>query len=168
MSVLLPEPTARLTFGRMGPEDLDDLAALMASPEVMAFFPRTRSRAEAAEWIEWNQQGYARDGLGLWVLHDANGTFVGQCGLSWQWIDGAEHLEVGYHLMPEHQGRGLATEAALASRDFARIRGITRLIAIIHRDNLASQRVAGKIGLALESEGPSALGVPTRIYATTL
>ncbi|MGI8524229.1 MAG: GNAT family N-acetyltransferase [Nocardioides sp.] len=46
--------------------------------------------------------------------------------------------------------RGLATEAAGAVRDAARDAGIAHLVAIIGPDNLPSQRVAQKIGLALE------------------
>jgi len=49
------------------------------------------------------------------------------------------------------QGRGYATEAAAASRDFARdVLGASRLTAIISPLNVPSQRVAAKIGLKAE------------------
>jgi RimJ/RimL family protein N-acetyltransferase len=152
----------------MTPADLDDMAALLGSSEVMAYYPRPKTRDEAAAWIAWNEENYARDGFGLWILHDSSGAFVGDCGLTWQVVDGVEDLEVGYHVLPRFQGLGLATEAALACREFARSRGIERLIAIIHPDNRPSQRVAEKMGLSAEKDTANAAGVPTRVYSARL
>ncbi len=134
----------------MRPTDLDEMHRLLGDPVVMAYYPEPRTRKGALRWIEWNEANYARDGFGLWLLHDGHGAFVGDCGLTWQVVDGEEHLEIGYHLLPEHQGRGLATEAALACRELARERGITHLIAIIRPDNLPSRRVATAMGMTPE------------------
>jgi RimJ/RimL family protein N-acetyltransferase len=63
---------------------------------------------------------------------------------------------------------GYATEAAAASRDFARdVLGATRLIAIIHPDNRPSQRVAEKIGLHPEKRTAVHGGRDAIIYAAT-
>lgn len=102
-------PTSpRLTFRRMDEADLDDLARLLGDPAVMVHYPRPKTREEAADWIAWNVENYARDGFGLWLLYDGNGTFVGECGLTWQRVEGVPYLEVGHHLLPKHQGKGLA------------------------------------------------------------
>ena len=162
-------PTSpRLTFRRMGEGDLDDLARLLGDPAVMVHYPRPKTRDEAADWIAWNVENYARDGFGLWLLYDGNGTFVGECGLTWQRVEGVPYLEVGYHLLPEHQGKGLATEAAAACRDHARARGIERLVAIIVPDNVPSQRVAQRIGLTLDRESLTSKGMPILVYAADL
>ena len=62
-------------------------------------------------------------------------------------------LEVGYHVGTEMQGRGYATEAAAACRDYARdaLKAV-HLVAITHPDNTASRRVAEKIGLEFEED----------------
>jgi len=148
--------------------DLDNMETLMGSPVVMAYYARPKTRDEAAAWIAWNEENYARDGFGLWILHDSNGAFVGDCGLTWHVVDGIQDLEVGYHLLPEFHGLGLATEAAMACRELARSRGITRLIAIIDPENRASQRVAEKIGLFAERDTTNDLGRPIRVYAARL
>ena len=146
----MPPDTARLTFREMTPGDLDDMAALLGDPDVMTYYPRPKTRQEAAQWIDWNRRLYRTHGYGLWVL-TAAGDFVGDCGLTPQIVDGVTELEVGYRVLPGLQGRGYATEAAAACRDFARtVLGASRLIAIIHPDNRPSQRVAEKIGLRLE------------------
>jgi RimJ/RimL family protein N-acetyltransferase len=62
-------------------------------------------------------------------------------------------VEVGYHVRRELWGRGFATEAAAACRDYARdYLRLRRLIAIIHPDNAASRAVARKIGMSSEGE----------------
>lgn len=132
----------------MQPTDLDDLAALLGDPTVMTFYPAPMTRDEAAGWITWNQGNYRRYGYGLWILESRDGAFVGDCGITWQQVDGAPRLEVGYHVRSELQGRGLATEAAVAVREFARdVVQAPELVAITHPDNAASQRVAEKLGM---------------------
>jgi RimJ/RimL family protein N-acetyltransferase len=85
------------------------------------------------------------------VILSATGEFAGDCGLTPQRVDGAEEIELGYHILAHLQGKGYATEAAAACRDFARdTLGLQRLIAIINPANIPSQRVAAKIGLKPE------------------
>ena len=148
--------------------DLDPMAELLGDPRVMAYYPRPKTRDEAGRWIEWNLANYASDGFGLWIVEDDEGHFVGDCGLTWQRVDGVTDLELGYHVLPAFQGLGLATEGARACRALAEARGILRLIAIIHPDNRASQRVAEKVGLAAEKDTLSEQGLPIRVYSTPL
>ena len=165
----MPPRTARLTFREMSDDDLDDMAALLGDPDVMTYYPRPKTRQEAAHWIGWNRGLYRTHGYGLWLLTTAGGGFVGDCGLTPQVVDGVTELEVGYHVMPAMQGLGYATEAAAASRDFARtVLGATRLIAIIHPDNRPSQRVAEKIGLRPEKRATVHGGRDAVIYAAAL
>jgi RimJ/RimL family protein N-acetyltransferase len=124
---------------------------------------------EAAHWIDWNRGLYRTHGYGLWVVSADGGGFVGDCGLTPQVVDGVTELEVGYHVLPSLQGRGYATEAAAASRDFAHtVLGASRLIAIIHPDNRPSQRVAEKIGLRPEKRATVHGGRDAVIYAAAL
>ena len=163
-----PEAT-RLAFRGMVADDLDDLAVLLGDPDVMTYYPRPKTRQEAAQWIDWNRRLYRTRGYGLWLLTTAEGDFVGDCGLTPQVVDGVTELEVGYHILPGRQRRGYATEAAAASRDFARtVLGATRLVAIIHPDNRPSQRVAEKIGLLPEKRTMVHGGRDAIIYAAVL
>ena len=98
---------------------------------------------------EENKRNYARDGYGLWIIQTRAGEFVGECGLTWQPVDG-ESLEVGYHVLPAQQGNGYASEAARASVELARQRGQKYVIAIIAPGNGPSIRVAEKAGLTYE------------------
>jgi RimJ/RimL family protein N-acetyltransferase len=127
--------------------DLDAMAELLGDPSVMEYYPAPKTRNEAAEWIAWTERNYVEYGFGLWVIETHAGRFVGDCGLTWQEVGGVRRLEVGYHVTPPMQGAGLATEAAVACREFARGRGEPELVAIVHPQNLASRRVAEKVGM---------------------
>lgn len=140
----IPRDTEHLRFRRMTPADLDEMAALLGDPAVMEYYPAPKTRMQAAAWIAWNEDNDAKDGLGLWIIE----THDGDCGLTWQRVNGELKLEVGYHVSPAWQGRGFATEAAAASRDFAKEHtDSSELVAIVHPDNRASARVAEKIGM---------------------
>lgn len=145
---LLPAPTARIRFREMRDDDLDDLAALLGDPRVMAYYPAPKTRAEAAEWIAGQRRRYDEDGHGLWIIESHDGAFLGDCGITWQSYNGIAVREVGYHVRTDRQRQGLATEAAracveLVRREFAP----TALTAIIHPRNTASLCVAKKIGM---------------------
>lgn len=63
-------------------------------------------------------------------------------GLTVQRVDDVDEVEIGYHVRAGLQGKGLATEAAAACRDYAReTLEIDRLIAIINPANVPSRRV---------------------------
>lgn len=70
-------------------------------------------------------------------------------------VDGVgPEIEIGWRLNRSAQGRGYATEAALAVLGHAfETAGIDRVIADIHPDNHASIRVAQKIGMVCEADG---------------
>ncbi|MGO4103627.1 GNAT family N-acetyltransferase [Leifsonia sp. YAF41] len=148
-----PGDTERLHFRPMTLGDLENMAALLGDPDVMTYYPAPKTRDEARAWIEWNQRNYAEHGFGLWIIETRDGEFVGDCGLTWQQVNGRRELEVGYHVRAALQGRGYATEAAAACRDFARdVLGTAHLVAIIHPDNAASVRIAKKIGMSFIEE----------------
>ena len=59
-------------------------------------------------------------------------------------------VEVGWHLHPDHQGRGLVTEAARALLQRAAQAGHSRVLAVTDDDNVASQAVARRLGMVDE------------------
>jgi RimJ/RimL family protein N-acetyltransferase len=145
---LLPDPTPRLAFREMTADDLDEMAALLGDAEVMAYYPAPKSRTEAAAWIARMQQRYREDGHGLWIIETHDGEFLGDCGLTWQSVNGSPVLEVGYHVRTDRQRHGYATEAARACVDLvAQTFAPTLLTAIIHPENQASRGVAEKLGM---------------------
>lgn len=161
---MLPAPTARLRFREMTAADIGLMAALLGDPDVMRFYPRPKTRDEAMRWIEWNQANYAEHGYGLWITETHEGDFVGDCGLTWQPIGDCRSLEVGFHTVPGRQGLGYATEAARACLDLATGPiGESHVVAIINPANVASRRVAEKLGMYVEQE-TEVPGHPVVVY----
>jgi RimJ/RimL family protein N-acetyltransferase len=128
------------------------LERLLGDPEVMWVYGAPFDTDRVRAWIDWNVRLYRERGFGLWLLSlRETDEFVGECGLTPQVVDGTTEIEVGYQLHRRFWGTGLATEAAAACRDYARdVAGLDRLVALIDPRNVASQRVAAKIGLCLE------------------
>lgn len=118
-------------------------------------------------WIEWTRCNYAQFGFGLWVIETHRGEFVGDCGLTIQEVEGEQLVEAGWHVRAPLRRQGYAAEAAASVRDSAREAGVEHLVAIIRPSNVASQRVATKIGLVLERE-VHAHGGPALVFGADL
>jgi RimJ/RimL family protein N-acetyltransferase len=129
--------------------------------------------AEARQRLErWHsrERGLSRP-LGLWavvpcVAGTPPGLPVGTALLlPLSDDDGPTGLvEVGWHLHPQHQGRGLATEAASALLAVAGKAGIDQVLAITDVDNAASQRVATRLGMTDEGVTERWFGLTARQY----
>lgn len=147
--------TARLLLRPMRPEDAAGLLYLFADPKVMASFGGVLfDRQQMARWVGRNLEHQARYGYGLFsVILKANGQLIGDCGLEHLEAEGGREAELGYDFRSEYWNRGLATEAAVAVRDYAfGALGLPRLISLIRQGNGASRRVAEKIGMRLDAD----------------
>jgi RimJ/RimL family protein N-acetyltransferase len=160
--------TKRLLLRRLVPEDLDDLFALYRDEEVRRYFPEgTLTYAETKEELEWFLDGHPQHPeLGLWAtIHKETHQFIGRCGLLPWIIDGQPEVEIAYMLAKACWGQGLGSEAAQGIRDYAfEHLGLNRLICLIDRENIASIRVAEKIGMRFEKEGHDDKG-PFMLYS---
>jgi RimJ/RimL family protein N-acetyltransferase len=157
--------TPRLRLRRLRPDDIDELAAMVADPEQMRFYPRPKSRDEAAEWLAWNLGLYAERGFGTWCLESLpDGGFAGYCGLRPRVFGGDDEVEMAWHVKRTLWNRGVATEAARAAMELGFDRFALRsLVAIIHPDNGSSRRVAEKLAMT-EERALVVDGEPTVLY----
>ena len=142
--------TDRLLLRQWRPDDFDQYAEYYADEELARYVGGVCDRPQAwrrwaAEIGHWTLRGY-----GFWAVEEKQtGNLAGCVGL---WFpDGWPELELGYWLMPIAQGKGYATEASLASREYAyEVVGAKTLVSYIHPDNQASKRVAERLGARLE------------------
>jgi ribosomal-protein-alanine N-acetyltransferase len=135
--------------------DEDALFAMNTHPDVIRYAGNTpfASLDQARDILtnvifkDYDVRGYGRFAL---VLKET-GKVIGFSGV--KYIADIEETELGYRLMPEHWGKGLATESAIASLDFARdTLGLKRLVALVHPDNHGSANVVSKLGFSLERQ----------------
>ena len=143
--------TSRLTLRKLEDTDLDALAAILRDPEVLYAYEHGFSMAEVQQWLDRQLERYAQDGFGLWaVIEKASGALIGQCGVTLQDWEGRQVPEIGYHLRRDKWHQGFAAEAAAACREYAfRTLGFPEVYSIIRENNLPSQRVALRNGMAV-------------------
>jgi [ribosomal protein S5]-alanine N-acetyltransferase len=146
--------TSRLILREFSADDADALALVLSDAETMRFYPAPLDRAGVEGWIARNLDRYAKDGHGLWaMILKLTGEVIGDCGLTIQNVGGLQEIEIGYHVRRDHWGRGLASEAARACRDFGFAHlPAERLISLIRPENLPSRRVAEKNGMTVWKE----------------
>jgi RimJ/RimL family protein N-acetyltransferase len=75
--------------------------------------------------------------------------------------------EVGWHLHPQYQGQGFATEAAGALLAAAATAGIGEVLALTDLDNVRSQAVAARLGMSDEGTTDRWFGLPSRQFRKT-
>jgi RimJ/RimL family protein N-acetyltransferase len=149
--------TDRLLLRPMREDDVEALLGVFGDPRVMAAFesqPFDLPRME--RWVRRNLEHQEKYGYGLFtVILRETGQPIGDCGYEWMEFEGLDVVELGYDLRSDHWGRGLATEAALAARDYALdTLGLPGLVSLIRQENMASRRVAEKIGMSWKRDVP--------------
>jgi ribosomal-protein-alanine N-acetyltransferase len=160
--------TERLTLRPLTAEDLEAVAALLGDAEALVLWGGALDRDGARSWIERNLDRYERNGFGrcAMVLR-ATGELVGDCGLIPTDVEGTPEVELGWVVARSQWGRGLATEAATAWRDLAFTElGLHRIVSMVSERNVASRRVAEKLGMTIEREAIWG-GHPMLMYVAT-
>lgn len=158
--------TVRLRLRMFRPDDLDNLAALLADPDVMRYVedghPKDRTVAEKA--LNSIIAHWGRHGFGRWAVEEkASGSFIGFGGL--RSLFGT--AEVVYHLAPKHWGKGFATEMAHSALAFGfNERGFERIVAIAKPGNAASIHVMEKLGMKFQQR-TNYYGIDVVEYAVT-
>jgi ribosomal-protein-alanine N-acetyltransferase len=150
--------TERLLLRRFTPADAAEMHRIYSDAEVMRFMgPPPASVEEEADNLRAHaRKYYERLGFGLWaVVEVATGELAGRCGLLRSEIGGRMETEISYLLDRRHWGRGFASEAAAAvlAHGFGAL-GMGRIVAVIDPRNLASRRVAERIGMTYERDVP--------------
>jgi RimJ/RimL family protein N-acetyltransferase len=126
---------------------------LNSDPEVIKYadtpvrdMEEVRERLEQGPLFDYEKYGYGRFAVEL----KETGKVIGFCGI--KYLPEIDLPEVGYRYLKEYWGRGIGTEAAKACVEFAREDlKIKKLIALIIPENIASIKVAEKLGM---SRGP--------------
>lgn len=154
--------TSRLILRAPHINDLPGMEAFYATERShMVGGPRTAGecwQVLARRIGHWVMRGY-----GTWHLTDkASGAFIGGVGVIN--IPGWDEPELGWALMAEGEGKGLAYEAALAARTYAAThQGLSRPISYIAHENTRSRALAERLGATFEREG-SVLGEACQVW----
>lgn len=148
MNVLIE--TERLQMREFTLDDTDAVYEFQTNSDVLRYMGgdgavETREDAERIIrdiWlVEYEKYGYARYAL----VHKVDQRVIGFCGLKFEPEYGLPDL--GYRMLPEYWGRGLATEAALAVLEYARdVLQLEKIFGEVVEKNTASINVLEKVG----------------------
>jgi ribosomal-protein-alanine N-acetyltransferase len=153
MLPILLTPRLRLRPPQLA--DLEGIYALGSNPRVMQYITpgqvqnRSEARADLEKRIAVSLQGE----FGYWVIEMRDTeAFVGWATL--KPLDQTEDIEVGYRLLEEYWGRGIATEAANALLEYGfSDLDLAEIYAVTMPKNAASRRVLAKLGMQCEGTG---------------
>ena len=145
--------TERLKLRLFTLDDLQIMFTLGTDPDVIKYadtaardMEEARQRLEQGPLSDYKKYGYGRFAVEL----KETGKVIGFCGI--KYLPEIDLPEVGYRYLKKYWGRGIGTEAAKICVDFARDDlKIKKLVALIMPENIASIRVAEKLGM---TKGP--------------
>jgi RimJ/RimL family protein N-acetyltransferase len=145
--------TGRLMLRSPGPDDAPGYRALLMHPTVGEWLRPAPARpfkpVDGDAWLDEDARHWRGFGFGPWaVLERGSGDYLGRVGLKWTDIGDRAGIEVLWAIDPRRHGEGFAGEAAAAALDFAADLELDEVFAMILPANLASRRVAEKVGMA--------------------
>lgn len=165
--------TARLVLEPWSARHGSAWREICGDPEVMRYIGpgETWDQEQADEVFDRALAHWGEHGFG-WrsALDRSSGEWLGFAGLNYRGPGAiemaADEVEIGWWIVRRAWGRGLASESAGALRDeaFARLE-LPRIISRIQPANLASARVAEKIGMRLARPATERPGETLRIYS---
>jgi ribosomal-protein-alanine N-acetyltransferase len=147
--------TDRLLIRSLAADDAPELVRALGDPEVMRFsLGGVCTLDDTCRHIERSMSSYEENGFGAWaVVEKTTSGLIGFCGFALQTVEDIQETEIGYRLARQSWGQGFASEAASAvlAYGFGQLK-LESVIAIVQPANLASIRVAEKIGFAYFKE----------------
>ncbi|HEX5316833.1 MAG TPA: GNAT family N-acetyltransferase [Candidatus Kapabacteria bacterium] len=145
--------TARL---RLREYTLDDLPAqyrILSDPSTMKFWPQPYTVEGTRSWIDRSISSYSANGFGRYaIILRESGDQIGNAGLMRTEVNGKLEVDLGYIIHANYWRKGFGLEAASAVLNYGTERGIDRIVANMAHDNLASRRVAERLGMTKELE----------------
>lgn len=150
--------TSRLSLRGHVPSDLPQCLSMWGEPEYYRF-NGGRALSQEEVWLRllryWGS--WAALGYGWWLIEErGTGRFVGEVGIHDLKRDTepsyAGEPEVGWGLLPDFHGQGLAREAVAAVLEWASSLPVPRLVCVVKPENFRSIKLAEDVGFVREGE----------------
>ena len=132
-----------LVLRSLGLVDLDDVVSACSDPEIPRFtllVPSPYREADGLEFLTHVEEQWSRGLPERTFAITAGGEFLGVIGV------GLDTGVLGYWMKREARGQGWMTRALTAIVGWAREQGVEEFSLTTHPGNVASQRVAVKVG----------------------
>ena len=146
--------TPRLLLRRIAATDCDEILALRSNPENMKYVPRplAKTTEDALAHIALiDSKVESNEGINWAITIKGSPKLIGIIG-HYKISPENYRAEIGYMMLPEHQNKGLMSEAIKAAVDYAfNTMKLHSIEAIIDPRNGASEKVLQKNGFVKEA-----------------
>ncbi len=159
--------TQRLLLRPLTSADVDAIVQIWTDPDVTRYMGGPRDPEKVRATLTEDARANPPPLFDLQpVVEKATGIVIGDCGIIEKTVDDRAEHEVVYVLAKSAWGKGYATEIAQAIRDHAfEQMGLQRIIALIDAENVASRRVAEKVGFNYEKDTVRPSGKQMHVFA---
>jgi RimJ/RimL family protein N-acetyltransferase len=159
--------TERLLLRRLAEADAPFILALLTDADFLAQVGDrgVHNLEDARRYVrEGPDASYARHGFGLNAVQlKGSPAAIGLCGLLRR--DSHPDVEIGFALLPQARGQGLALEAAAATLSWGlNSLALQRIVALTAPDNRGSIRILERIGLHFERIVQYSAGHDSRLF----
>lgn len=146
--------TERCLVRESVPEDVDSFYQIYSDESITAFMEDLfEDKEKEKQYIrDYIEKVYGFYGFGMWtVCLKETGEVIGRAGLSMR--EGFEEPELGYVIGEKWQKQGIAAEVCRGILAYGRDElGFERVRALMHPENVASERLCHKLGFLYEEE----------------
>ena len=146
--------TKRFLLREFELSDVDGLFELDSDPEVHKFLGNNpvKDKQQIVDVINFIRQQYSDNGIGRWAIIDkSSASFLGWSGLKLVkeiTNDHQNYYDIGYRIIRKHWCKGIASETAIASLDYAFAKlNANKVFAAASCENTASNKILQKIGM---------------------
>lgn len=131
---------------------LTGVERVFSDPEMMKALGGVRPPRAAKAFIGRERAHWREHSFGIWFFRDLDtGSFAGWGGIRRAEHEGQEAVELLYSLIPDHWGRGCATEIGkLATQLGFENLGLTEIVGFVQPDNTRSEAVMLRCGFAYD------------------
>ena len=154
--IIIHVETSRFYLRNIVDDDAPHLYKLDSDPRVHIFLGNqtVKDIKVIYEMIYKIQDQYINQGIGRWaVIEKATNQFLGWAGLKkvTETVNGyCNYYDLGYRILPEYWGKGVASECAAASLKYGfTTMSLDVIYAATHAENKASQRILLKNNFTL-------------------
>lgn len=139
--------TERLLLRSLQQSDANEIFALRSDDNVNKYIERQKATSikDAHDFIERITQSISNNESILWAIElKKEKAFAGSV-LIFHVNTEKDEAELGYEILPKHQGKGIAQEAIKAALTFAfDVLKVKTIAAVVHKENIPSLKIIEK------------------------
>lgn len=145
--------TNRLILREIAKNDAEALFAGFSNDEVLQYYGQEamKTMEEAEAFVDFFTKSYQeKKGIRWGIQRKETEHIIGTIGFN-AWMPKHRRAEIGYELQPDFWGKGYAYEAVQAVTNYGfHNLGLTRIGAVVFKENKASYQLLSKIGFQRE------------------